>query len=111
MARNLRPEYIRKLIKMELPNGYKFDLANYLHNPSYSYEYPSFCKTISEDEETITQRRVYYFKHYDGTGEYMEQVATFGKTRENHWLIASKSRETVLENGNRFNLKRLIAFI
>ena len=37
MARNLKPEYINKIRKLEVPNGYKFDIANYLYNPSVCY--------------------------------------------------------------------------
>ena len=69
MARNLKPEYINKIRKLEAPNGYKFDIANYLYNPAYGNEYPAFQKVIAETETEQTIRRVYYFKHYDGTGE------------------------------------------
>lgn len=112
MSRNLKPEYIRKLIKTEAPKGYKFDLANYLHNPSYAHEYPSFCKTISEDDSAIIQRRVYYMKHYDGSGEYLERMMTFEKTDDGQvWKIAKKVTENILETSNRFNLKKLLALI
>ena len=29
MARNLKKDYIKKILSMEAPNGYKFDIANY----------------------------------------------------------------------------------
>ena len=37
MSRNVKPEYLRKLLAIDR-NGYKFDLANYLHNPEFGYE-------------------------------------------------------------------------
>lgn len=59
MARNLKPEYINKIRKLEAPNGYKFDIANYLYNPAYGNEYPAFQKVIAETETEQTIRRVY----------------------------------------------------
>lgn len=110
MARNLKKDYIMKLVKMEVPNGYKFDLANYLHNPSYGYDYPSFIKMIDEDENTITMRRVRYFKYYNGTGEYQEEIYILDKADKGTWQIVKKSSVKVLESSNRFNVKKLIAF-
>ena len=111
MARNLKKDYILKLIKTDTQNGYKFDLANYLYNPSYDYEYPSFTKVISEDEETKTVRDVLYFKHYDGTGEYLSKIKTFRKAdEEGGWAIATKVSSEILEVSNRFNLKTLISY-
>lgn len=39
MSRNRTPAYINRFRKMEAPNGYKFDIANYLYNPAYGYDY------------------------------------------------------------------------
>ena len=112
MSRNMKPEYIRKLIKLEAPNGYKFDIANYLHNPSYSYDHPSFTKRIAEDDTTFTVRRVYFFKNYQGNGEYTEEICTFSKANgETGWKIAKSIEERILEASNRFNLNRLLALI
>lgn len=112
MSRNLKPAYIHKLIKTEAPKGYKFDVGNYLHNPCFSFDYPSFFKRVAEDLETFTERRVYYFKHYDGTGEYIEEFNTFPKEDgKPGWKIAKKHEEKVLETSNRFNLNRLLALI
>lgn len=36
----LAMDYISKLIKTVAPNGYKFDVANYLYNPACDCEYP-----------------------------------------------------------------------
>ena len=55
MAKNVKPEYLRKLLAID-KNGYKFDIANYLYNPAYGYEYPRFKKKIAEDELTETYR-------------------------------------------------------
>jgi len=108
----MKPDYIRKLIKMELPEGYKFDVANYLHNPAYGYDYPAFIKQIGEDETTITERRVCYMKYYDGRGEYLEKISVFKKDgTKNGWVFAKSVKENVLEAGNRFNLNKLISLI
>lgn len=109
MARNMKKDYILKIMKMEVPNGYKFDIANYLHNPSYSYDYPSFRKVIAEDEETLTVRRVYYFKHYDGKGEYIEEFFKEIKNGDS-WQFVKEHKENILEKSNRFNINKLITF-
>lgn len=109
MARNLKKEYIMKIVKMEVPNGYKFDLANYLHNPAFGYEYPSFKKTIEETEDTLTIRRVFYFKYWDGSGEYKEEIFTV-KKNDDVWQVVSTRSESVLEKSNRYNIKKLLTF-
>lgn len=109
MARNLKKEYIMNIVKMEVPNGYKFDLANYLHNPAYGFEYPTFIKAIAEDGETMTMRRVFYFKHWDGSGEYKEETYKVSKNGDT-WQVVRERTEKVLEVSNRFNIKKLIAF-
>lgn len=109
MARNLKPEYIKKIRAIEAPNGYKFDIANYLYNPSYDYEYPSFLKMINESETTQTFRRVYYFKYWDGTGEYKAEVYIREKNGED-WQVINNCTETVLEQSNRFNIKKLLTY-
>jgi len=109
MSRNLKPDYIRKLIETQAPNGYKFDAANYLYNPHLSHEYPSFIKTIAETEKTTTIRRVYYFKHYDGTGEYMEETYETEKSGGT-WQFVKQRTENILAQSNRFSLKTLLSF-
>ena len=109
MARNLKPEYINKIRKIEAPNGYKFDIANYLYNPAYGNEYPAFIKMIAETEDTQTFRRVYYFKYHDGTGEYMEEVFTRKRNGE-AWQVVSGRTEKVLEQSNRYNVNKLLTF-
>lgn len=109
MARNRKIEYINKIRKIEAPNGYKFDLANYLYNPSYEYDYPSFIKKISEDETTETYRRVFYFKYCGGSGEYQEEIYTRVKNGDS-WQIAKNRTENTLEKANRFNVNKLLTF-
>ena len=109
MSRNLKPEYINKIRAIEAPNGYKFDIANYLYNPSFDNEYPAFIKMISETEDTQTFRRVYYFKYYNGTGEYIEEVFTRKKNGE-AWQVVSCRTEKLLEASNRYNVKKLLTF-
>lgn len=110
MARNTKPEYLKKLLAIDR-NGYKFDIANYLHNPAFGYEYPSFKKAIAEDETTITYRRVFYFKWYGGGGAYQAATFTVGKEkRENPWVICRNTHEITLEESTRFNLNKLLTF-
>lgn len=109
MSRNRKPEYIKKLIHTTTPNGYRFDIANYLYNPHRSYEYPSFIKKLNETESDETFRRVYYFKYNDGSGEYIEEVYTAPKTKET-WRVIPNPKETVLESSPRFSLAKLISF-
>lgn len=109
MARNLKPEYINKMRRLEAPNGYEFDIANYLYNPAYGNDYPAFQKVVSETETEETIRRVYYFKHYDGSGEYMEEIFTRQKNG-NMWQVAGHRTERTLEAANRYNVKKLLQF-
>ena len=109
MSRNLKPEYINKIRAIQAPNGYKFDLANYLYNPAYGYDYPAFVKMIGETETTQTFRRIYYFKHYNGNGEYISEEYTRVKDG-NSWQVVKNHTETVLEQSNRYNVKKLLTF-
>ncbi len=112
MNRNLKPEYINKIRAIEPPNGYKFDIANYLYNPAYGYDYPAFIKLISEDGEKQIYRRIYYFKYYNGTGEYRRETFTRIKNG-GAWQVVNGSKEysdEVIETANRFNIKKLLTF-
>lgn len=111
MSRNRKPEYIKRVLKTPAPNGYKFDISNYLYNPSCDYDYPSFVKIIAETSEMVTYRRVYYFKHYNGTGEYWEEIYSMKKNGGEWQVIENRNRQKkVLESANRFNLKKLLSF-
>ena len=48
MARNLKKDYIKKILSMEAPNGYKFDIANY---PPMGMTIPHF-KRLSRRRRT-----------------------------------------------------------
>lgn len=50
MSRNRTAAYINKIRAIEAPNGYKFDIANYLYNPAHDNEYPAFIKMIDETD-------------------------------------------------------------
>ena len=109
MARNLKPDYINRIRKTPVPAGYKFDIANYLYNPSYDCDYPAFLAVIAEDENTQTVRRIQYFKHYDGSGEYQEVI--FSRPKTPGWAVTHQRSEKVLGTGSRFSLKTLISYI
>lgn len=109
MTRNLKPEYVNKIRKLEAPNGYTFDIANYLYNPAYGNEYPAFHKVISETDTEQVIRRVYYLKHYDGSGEYVEEVFT-RKKDGSAWQVVTDRAEKTLETASRYNVKKLLGF-
>lgn len=109
MARNLKKDYIKKLINLEVGGGYKLDLANYIHNPNCTHDYPTFVKVISDDGVTVEEKRIYYIKRYDGTGSYMEESYTYRKDQGN-WVFLKDIKKKELESANRFNLNKLVSF-
>ena len=110
MARNLKRDYLKKLAGIETANGYKVDLANYVYNPNLMYEYPALKKVISETDDTLTLSTVYYFKYYNGGGEYIHQIHTEPKESTNTWFVVRNKEEQTLEEANRFNLNKLIQY-
>lgn len=110
MARNLKKEYLRKLQDVKTKNGYVVDLVNYVYNPAYGYDYPSLAKVISEDNESRTVSRVFYFKYYNGSGEYIHETHTEPKEAASTWYVVKDKAENVLEASNRFNLNKLIQY-
>ena len=109
MARNRTPEYINRLRKTEAPNGFKFDIANYLYIPSLCHDYPHFIKVIAEDDETEKIKSVFYEKYYDGTGAY--KVETYHRKKEGtNWQVVTSYTCTLLEKSNRFSLSKLLTF-
>lgn len=108
MARNTKRDYLKKLSGIETANGYKIDLANYVYNPSYTHEYPNLTKVIEEAADSYTISTVYYFKYYNGVGEYIHTIQTAPKQEAGVWYICKNKSETVLEKSNRFNLTKLI---
>lgn len=109
MARNLKKDYLKKLINTKTPNGFKFDLANYVYNPSYDHEYPSFRKQIAEDEIGYVFEEVSYCKHYDGSGEYLRTQYSVPK-EDGEWHVVKSLSKEVIATSNRFNLNTLISF-
>lgn len=109
MARNLKRDYIKKLINLEVGGGYKFDLANYIHNPNCTHDYPTFVKVVSDDGVTVEEKRIYYIKRYDGTGSYMEESYTYRKD-QGSWVFLENVKKNELESANRFNLNKLVSF-
>lgn len=110
MARNRSMAFIKRMVGAKAPNGYKFDLSNYLCNPSRDHDYPSFIKKISEDETTETFRSVHYIKFYNGTGEYVEMIFSREKAEGDGWAICKNLRENTLEPASRFSLNKLLSF-
>lgn len=107
MSRNLKKDYLRKLANIETANGFKVDLANYIYNPSYEYDYPTLKKVVSEDAEKVELIEVQYFKYYNGSGEYLIKEYAMPNNKD-AWNIARNVKEKVVEASNRFNLTKLI---
>lgn len=109
MARNLKKEYLKKLLAITTANGYKVDLANYIYNPNYRHEYPNLRKVIEETDDAQTISEVYYMKHYDGSGEYIQTTHTAPKQNDGGaWYIISGEAARTLETSSRFSLDKLV---
>jgi len=108
MARNLKRENLKKLQAIKTTNGFKIDLANYMYNPSFNHEYPNLIKLTSQTETEKFYTNVSYFKHYNGTGEYIMETYSHKIDPTNSWSIANNSKQTEIESSNRFSLKHLI---
>lgn len=107
MSRNFKPDYLKKLQAIQTANGYKIDLANYVYNPAITFDYPGLRKLTAETNDTLEYTRFYYFKHYDGTGEYYKEVYTVPKNGDT-WNISKTSTEELIEVSRRFSLNDLI---
>lgn len=110
MARNLKRDYLKKLLSIETKNGYTVDIDNYIYNPSFNNEYPNLSKKISETEKTETIRYYRYFKHYDGMGKYEFEDIVFDKEKnDTGWRTSTNSKRTIIMDGvKRFSMKKLI---
>lgn len=111
MGRNMNKSYIEKLMNTVTPNGYKFDLLDYVCNPSLDYDYPNFGKILEQREDGDVIRTVRYFKHYNGGGHY-EAVETFvpKPVGDNPWVITRELSCEHLSDAPRFNLKTLLSY-
>lgn len=111
MTKNLKKDYLMKLAAIRTKNGYKCDVANYVYNPAYGYEYPNFVKILEENEEKKVVSRIYFFRHYDGRAEIKERIYDVSKA-EGSWVIERNAKTTVLaELGKaRFSLNQLISY-
>lgn len=113
MAKSI--EQAKRYAKIEAPNGYKFDLQNYLYNPAFGSEYPAFLKMISETEEKQIFRRVYFFKHYDKSADIC--VETYARMKNGGaWQIVNKNgdySDKIVEQlpaGTRYSPKLLFPY-
>lgn len=106
MKRNLTKENLLKLSKIDV-NGFKVDIQNYIYNPVYDYDYPTLVKKIDETDTHIFYSKVYYFKYHDGSGKYFKETYSNEKNDGDVWKIAHDVKTKVLEESNRFSLKRL----
>lgn len=108
MSRNLKKDYLKKLLAISTSNGYKIDLNNYIYNPAHDHEYPSLRKVVEDTPDHITISEVLYFKYYNGTGEYIHKVFTAPKSNDT-WSIVDIVSEAKIEDSNRFNLSKLVS--
>jgi hypothetical protein len=113
-GKNKKPEYINKLLQIRTPGGYRFDIANYLSNPAYGYEYPRFMRIVEADADRDRVEEIAYIKHYNGTGEYVRETWTKPKRKPGDpkttcYIVRDMKTET-LEACNRFSLDKLISY-
>lgn len=109
MSRNLKKEYIKKLLEIKAPAGYRFDVGNYLYNPAFGCEKPAFYKIIAEAADVQTVRRVYYMPYYGGGGTYCAE--TFDRAKSGDaWQVVRNVRTVELEKAQRYNLNKLLTF-
>lgn len=104
MSRNLKKEYLNKLIKINV-NGYKVDMENFIYNPSLTYEYPHLIKIISETETEYHYKSIGYMKYYDGSGEYL--IREYNVPKGDGWHVTTNNTKRSIEKSKRFSLKRL----
>lgn len=64
---------------------------------------------VESDFDVKTLSGGYYFKHWDGTGEYIAEEYTREKNGGD-WQIVKNRTEKVLEQSNRYNVKKLLTF-
>lgn len=107
MARNRKPEYLKKLLQINTANGYKVDILNYLHNPSLDNEYPALRKVVEETPEQITYSTVYFMKYYNGTADYKVKTYT-APNNGNTWSIVNVVEERKIKEAKRFSLTELV---
>lgn len=113
MAKSI--EQAKRYAKIEAPNGYKFDLQNYLYNPARDNEYPAFYKVIADDEEKITIRKVYFFRYYDKSAAVY--VETYSRMKNGgQWQVVNRNpgySEKIVEQlpaGTRYSPKLLFPY-
>lgn len=94
-------------------NGFEIDLMSLVYGFAHGDEYPKLKKK-EDTGDRIKFTCYYYFKHYDGTGEYLCEEYFADKkeidpSKNINYFIAKDRKERIIENSNRFNLNRLIA--
>jgi len=108
MAKNLKKANLLKLSKITTENGFKIDLGNYIYNPSYDHDYPSFTKLEKEDDNRKYYTRFKYFKYHNGEGMYFKETYSTKKNNDgNSWSITTDIKEIELKDSKRFSLKTL----
>lgn len=107
MARNRKPEYLKKLLQIKTANGYKVDISNYLYNPAIDNDYPALRKVVEETPEKITFSQVYFMKYWDGRADYRVKTYT-APNNSDTWHIVDVVEEKTLKEAKRFSLTELV---
>lgn len=108
-------EQAKKYAAITAPNGYKFDAFRFLYGMSHGDEYPSFVRTVSEDDEKTTYRRIYFFKFYDKSAAVLADSYSIMKNGE-AWQVVNENpnykHEKIAElpKGARFSVKNLLTY-
>ena len=99
-------EQIEKLTNAA-PMGWTFDKMRFLYPFEHGDEYPQYFRTIEKNAEYEIIESIYYFKRFNGTGDYKTKKTKFLNNGER--VKTGKEIETrAIESASRFNLKRLL---
>lgn len=108
-------EQAKKFAAIKAPNGYTFDEFRFRFGLSHGDEYPSFIKTVSEDDEKTTYKRVYFFRFWDKTSAIFSTTYSMMKNGEK-WQVVNANpnyKEEKLADfpkGTRFNVNMLLSY-
>lgn len=112
---NRTREQAKKYAAITAPNGYKFDAFRFLYGMSHGDEYPAFIRTVSEDDEKTTYRRIYFFKYWDKSAAICVDTFSIMKNGE-AWQVINDNpnykheKLAELPQGARFSVKTLLTY-
>lgn len=98
-----------KAIQAQTPNGWKLDAGALLYQFAHGDEYPKIFRTVEKTAEFEIVEYLHFFKHWNGKAEYRTHLTKFNTADEGERVRCGVVYgEKVIEQANRFNLKRLL---